>query len=87
MIPALSTLIMGALVIAAVISVGRVLRSGHLADRVIGFDVLLLVIVGLVVVDAAARQQGEQLELPLVIGLLGFLGTVTAAVYIRGLDR
>lgn len=80
----MSTIVIGMLALAALLTILRVLRRGNVADRVIGLDMLLLVVVALVAVDAAGRQSGEHLELPLVVGLLGFLSTVTVAAYLRG---
>ena len=78
----MSTIVIGMLALAALLTILRVLRRGSVADRVIGLDMLLLVVVALVAVDAAGRQSGEHLELPPVVGLLGSLSTVDLEQYI-----
>lgn len=85
----MSEVVFAMLLFAAGLAVARILRSGTLADRVIGFDTLLLVLVCLLAVDAAANQRTTLLDLLLVVGLLGFLGTVTAGAYLerRGMEE
>lgn len=83
----MSAVVQLSFMVAAALAVARILRPGTLADRVIGFDTLLLVLVALVAKDAAVNQRTHNLDLLLVITLLGFLGTITASAYLerRGL--
>lgn len=71
------------LLVSVVLAAARALRGDGLADVVVGVDVLLLALISLIAVDAAVTQRSTYLDLPLVVGLLGFLGTSTAAVYLR----
>lgn len=67
----------------AALAVAQVARPGTLSDRVIGFDAVLWALASLVAVDAAITGDTASLDIPLIIALLGVLGTVTAAEWLR----
>lgn len=71
------------LVIAAALAMARILRPASLADRVVGLDTLLLVVVNGLGVHAAWTRERIFLDIMLVTTLLGFLGTVAVARYIE----
>lgn len=71
------------LVVAAALSMARVVRPASLADRVVGLDTLLLVVANGLGVQAAWTRDGIFLDVMLVTTLLGFLGTVAVARYIE----
>lgn len=80
--PAVLVIALGLLLVASVLAGVRVVRHGSLVDRVLGFDLLLLMIVGLVAVDALWRGVDTFVGVLLVIAILGFLGTVAIAHFI-----
>ncbi len=80
--PAVLAITIGLLLAASVLAGARVVRDGSLVDRVLGFDLLLLTIVGLVAVDALWRGVDTFVGVLLVIAILGFLGTVAIAHFI-----
>lgn len=80
---ALPTVAQAGLGIAALFAVARVVRPGPVADRVVGLDVLLYIVVAGVAVDATRRGDGTFLDLSIVLALLGFLGTLAAALVLE----
>jgi len=73
----------GGLLVAAVLCVVRLVRSGSLADRIVALDSLLVVTVTGIAVLAARTGTGAFLDVLVVTSLLGFLGTVTVARYLE----
>lgn len=75
-----------ALVLLAVASVGflaRALLGPSLADRVVAVDALLIVIVAGLAIDAARSDSTAFVDVAVVIGLLGFVGTGVASRFIE----
>jgi multisubunit Na+/H+ antiporter MnhF subunit len=75
--------VVGALLVAAAVASWRALSPSGLGDRAVAFDVLTSVITCGLIVSAAATGTGLFLELALVLGLLGFLASVTVARFIE----
>lgn len=77
------------LAIAAVLGVLRVVRKSRLSDRAVALDMLSAVITCVLLVAAGRSDDGLQLDLAILLGLLGFLTSVTAARFIesRGNDE
>ena len=71
------------LLVAGCIIIGRILRPGTLTDRAVAFDSLASVIICGLLVDAARSNDGVHLDIALVLGLLGFLTSVTVARFIE----
>lgn len=80
----ITTLVLWILFATAALAVARVLRSGTLVDRVLGMDLLLFVFAATIGVAAVHDGSVALLDAPLVLALLGVLGTVAAAIW---LDR
>ena len=88
MIVAVSTtvfdsVILGVLAVSAVLVVVRIVRPGSLGDRAVALDTLTAVITCGLLVAAARSGDGLQLDLAVVLGLLGFLTSVTVARFIE----
>ncbi|MGI9579440.1 MAG: monovalent cation/H+ antiporter complex subunit F [Microthrixaceae bacterium] len=73
--------------LAGLLTTVHVVRSKTLPDRAIGVDMLVALILNALAVSIAISQDDLVAALLLIIGLLGFLGSVTIARYIerRGL--
>jgi multicomponent Na+:H+ antiporter subunit F len=82
-----ATLCIGALIGAAALCVLRMLRPGTLADRSIGLDTAIAMIINAGAVLVVLRDDSLIVDLLLVAGLLGFIGTISVARFIerRGL--
>jgi multicomponent Na+:H+ antiporter subunit F len=74
---------MGGAALAAVLASARVLIADSFADRIVALDVLLGIIVTAIAVAAAGTGDGLLLNLLVVTGLLGFVGTSTVARFIE----
>ncbi|MEE8603310.1 monovalent cation/H+ antiporter complex subunit F [Euzebya tangerina] len=73
----------GVVALSIVLAVIRVLRPGRLADRVVGLDVTLWGLISLIAINAAATGNANFEDIPLIVALLGVLGTVTAAIWLE----
>lgn len=75
------------LTLAALLTTIHIMRSQTLPDRAIGIDMLVALVLNGLAVYLALAQDDLVVALVLIIGLLGFLGSVTIARFIerRGL--
>jgi multicomponent Na+:H+ antiporter subunit F len=69
--------------LALVLAVVRVVRGPTLPDRIIAMDLIGVIVVGLIVVLSASTGVRSTLDAGMVIALIGFVGTVAYAVYVR----
>lgn len=69
--------------LAAVIGTARVIVKGSLGDRAVAFDMLGAVISCGVLVAVADSGDGLLLDLAIILGMLGFLTSVTVARFIE----
>lgn len=81
---AATTAALAVLSVAGLVALARVLRPGStLIDRIIGLDLLLVIVVGGVGVLAARTGDGTFFDLFVVAGLLGFVSTIAVARYVE----
>jgi multicomponent Na+:H+ antiporter subunit F len=78
---------LGILALAGVLCLARLMRGGLVADRIIAFDTLVLVIVTGIAVGAVRTGGGMFLDLLVVASLLGFVATGLVARYIERRGR
>lgn len=71
------------LLLAMLITLYRFLKGPTLADRVIAFDVMNIIGVSLLVLLSLYFQRSLYLDIALVFGLIGFLGTTVFGRYIE----
>ncbi|MCC5033620.1 MrpF/PhaF family protein [Streptomyces sp. WAC 00631] len=64
---------------AALLVLVRLLRGPVALDRIVALDVLLSLIVAGAALGVAARKEGSFLPVILVLAILAFIGSVTAA--------
>ena len=76
-------IVLGLLALAAVLGFVRLLRGPSLPDRVVAFDLLATVAVGISAVYSMAHDQPVFLDVAVVIALISFVGTVAFARYIE----
>ncbi len=65
-----------------VLCVGRILRGPHVADRALAADTLSVHLVGLVTLFSLRARSALLFDGVMILALLGFTGTVAAAMYI-----
>ncbi len=68
---------------AGLLTTVHVIRSRNLADRAVGIDMLVAIVLNSLAVSIALTQDDLVAALLLIIGLLAFLGSVTIARYIE----
>lgn len=71
------------LLLALVISLLRLSLGPTLADRVVALDLIAVITVGLILVDAVRSDQVPYLRPALLLGLVGFLATVAFAYHLK----
>lgn len=71
------------LVLAGGLATIRLLRGPTLPDRVVAFDLLGAVCIGIIAAYAEAHDQPAFLDVAIAVGLITFLGTVAIARYIE----
>lgn len=76
-------IVLSLLVLAAVLGFVRLLRGPSLPDRVVAFDLLATVGVGISAVYSMAHNQPVFLDVAVVLALISFVGTVAFARYIE----
>lgn len=72
---------------AAVLAAWRAVRGRTLADRAVAFEAITPALTCAMLLAAAITGEDRFLDLALVLGLLAFLTTVTAARYMEGRRR
>ncbi len=75
------------LVLAVVLAFIRLLRGPSLPDRVVAFDLMTSVAVGIIVLYAIAAKETVFLDVAVVLALISFLGTVAFARYLEQRGR
>ncbi|OFW17991.1 MAG: hypothetical protein A3H27_11140 [Acidobacteria bacterium RIFCSPLOWO2_02_FULL_59_13] len=71
------------LTVALVLAFLRLIRGPSRPDRVVALDVIAVLVVGMIAVDAIAHRQPVILDAAIIISLVGFLGTVAFAYYVE----
>ena len=73
----------GLLAVGALCVVVRLVKGPSIADRIVATDLLLVLLVCAIGVDAGYTGRSTYLDVMVVVGVLGFLGTVTVARFIE----
>ena len=71
------------LLVSIFITLYRFLKGPTLSDRVVAFDIMGIMSVSLLVLLALYFQRSLYIDIALVIGLIGFLGTTIFGRYIE----
>lgn len=74
--------VLGALSLALALAAWRLFRGPDPADRILALDTLYINALALLVVLGIAFGHKHYFEVALLIGLLGFIGTVVAAKFL-----
>jgi multicomponent Na+:H+ antiporter subunit F len=83
MLDIVSQLTLGAIGVALLLAVVRIVKGPTLPDRIVAMDMVGVLVVGLIVVLAAWTGVQATLDAAIVIALIGFLGTVAYATYVE----
>lgn len=79
----LYVLTLAVLAVAGVLCLVRMLRGASFPDRIVALDMLLVVVVCGIAVDAARTGSHEYLDVLVVGSLLGFTGTSLVARFVE----
>lgn len=70
------------LVLAAVLTIVRMVRGPRVFDRILAVEVLLLILVGFLVIEGRESSQRAYIDAALGLAVFSFIGTVFLARYI-----
>lgn len=74
--------VMAAFVLALLLSAWRLLRGPSLPDRILALDTLYINALALLVLEGVRQGSAVHFEVALLIGLLGFVGTVALSKFV-----
>ena len=77
-----TTLSLGILRVALLLTVARLIRGPTLADRILALDLLTVLAIGFIAAVAIRTGFPLYLDIAISIGLLGFLSTVALSRYL-----
>lgn len=83
MMSAVIFLCLSLLASAAAMALVRILKGPSILDRIIGFDLVSICIVGMMIVLSVWWQTHLFIEIMLIFSLLGFVGTVAFVSYLH----
>jgi multisubunit Na+/H+ antiporter MnhF subunit len=87
MIATCITICLVLLAAAALLALHRVIVGPTVLDRIVGFDMVAICIVGMVVLLSVLWDTDLFIELMLIFSLLGFVGTVAFVSYLQAESR
>ena len=76
-----AALCLGFLVIGMIVALVRLVRGPSLPDRVVGLDMLVVLMVAFAATFAIAVDEAAFVDMAIALALVGFLGTVAFARY------
>lgn len=82
LLPTVLPIVIGMLVLAFFLAAVRMLRGPSALDRLLALDTLYIVSLALLVIWGLWQNSTLYFEVALLIGLLGFFGTVAIATYL-----
>lgn len=84
MTPSVVAAALAMLVAAMALAFVRLVRGPHLGDRVVAGDTVALILINLVTVLGIRSATRLFADVAAVVAILGFIGTVAAARFVRG---
>ena len=69
--------------VSLLLALARLVRGPTLADRVVALDMIGVIAIALLAMYALATGQPAFVDVAIVVGLIGFLGTVAFARYVE----
>ncbi len=71
------------LLAALILSFIRLLRGPTINDRIAAMDVIAVIVMAFVLVYSVLIQKSIYLDLPVIISLISFIGTVAISTYLK----
>jgi multicomponent Na+:H+ antiporter subunit F len=69
--------------VAGALAVARVVRTGSLADKVLGADNFNVIVIAAIAAGAGITRDPTYLDVLVAVTMLGFIGNLTVARYIE----
>lgn len=87
-VPGIVIIIAMALLLAALlIGFIRLTKGPGVADRIVAFDLIALTIMGFILVYSVHDKDDIYIDIPIVIALVAFIGTVAISTYLNQKER
>ena len=83
MLELVSQVTLATLGVALLMAFARIVGGPSLPDRIVAMDLVGVLVVGLIVVEAGWSGVRATLDAAMVIALIGFLGTIAYATYVE----
>ena len=74
---------MALLLTALLLGFIRLAQGPGVADRVLAFDLITLTVVGFILVYSVHEKDAVYIDIPIVIALVAFIGTVAISTYLN----
>jgi len=83
----LSWFILPILAISALLVFVRFFLGPSIADRVVAFDLLIVIGIGIIAIYSVITEQPTVLDIAMIFALIAFLGTTAMSYYLRKSQR
>jgi multisubunit Na+/H+ antiporter MnhF subunit len=83
MLEIVTPVVLAMLGLALLLAVIRLVKGPTLPDRIVAMDLISVIVIGLIVGLAASTGVRATLDAAIVIALIGFVATVTYAMYVQ----
>ncbi len=71
------------LMTAMIISLIRLIKGPTVSDRIAAMDLIASIIVGIVLVYSVMVQNAIYFDVPVIISLISFIGTIAVSTYLK----
>lgn len=71
------------LMMAMIITLYRLIKGPSINDRIAAMDLISSVIMGVILVYAVLIQNAIYFDVPLIISLISFIGTIAVSTYLK----
>lgn len=78
------TIVIGAITLAVVMAIIRIIRGPTAPDRVVGLDTINTIVISSMVLFGAAYNEVIYIDVAIVYALLSFISTLFIAKYLEG---
>lgn len=73
----------GALLLALVLTMVRLVRGPSSSDRIISLDLVASIVMGFILLYSVLVNKGIYFDIAIVISLISFIGTISISIYLR----
>ena len=71
------------LMMAMIITLVRLLKGPSINDRIAAMDLISSIIMGIILVYAVLIQNAIYFDVPIIISLISFIGTIAVSTYLK----